>query len=106
MAYDAEPANGVVRHNQYVGAAYAANALRLQIPLADKRISPAIVFYRTADSATDGKAAYYTTVWNSATDTVAENITDKGFTSRVSGSGFAVAGSYLVSVGWAADAEL
>ena len=108
------PANSVVGGPMQAGAAgwiaYDANNVR-SMPIlfkVNKRTSPTITIYNSADIAAAGKWAYYTgTAWADAGGNAGSSINETGFYVTGNNSGaYTQHRPYLLAGNWTAEAEL
>jgi hypothetical protein len=70
-----------------------------------KRTNPTLTFYKTSNSSTNGRWAYYTTSWQTSTSTVVSNANEVAFSVEVGGTYLSNAG-YIVDGEWDSNAEL
>jgi hypothetical protein len=72
-----------------------------------KRATPTITYYRPTQSSTDGRWAFFTSGWNTSTNTTTDFAGVNGFNPAVSTSpALTNNNAYLVQGGWVASAEL
>ena len=89
------------------GTAYTTGNMRTQTityPVTMRSGSPSITIYRTTSIATNGRWAYYTTSWQTATIGSGQ-INDNSFSIELGGT-FTLNGSYILDGEWTASAEL
>jgi hypothetical protein len=106
---DVIPSNGMARHVEYPGVVFGLNCRAHIDFVVPKRVNPTMTWYRTSDGKTNGQTAYYNGNWVDGTNTHVEDVTETHVTLAFSVDSTPtpeIGLTYLVSVGWVADAEL
>jgi hypothetical protein len=70
-----------------------------------KRVNPTLTFYKTTNSSTNGRWAYYTSSWQTSTSTTVSNANQAAFCVELGGT-FVSNGGYIVDGEWDSNAEL